>query len=170
MGFLALTLWCVSCKLRFVEVCKMGKIKEFYELADTYCNYVSAKEMTIDDISALMKLLMKLYLAAVDLPETDPETIDSAGSVKTDLIRIKFEEQIQTFYWEVFDPFVQEDAVCANLSEDLSEIAADLQNGMREFEAGRTGNAVFEWKFGLNSHWGNHAVDALRALHAIRIR
>ena len=117
-----------------------------------------------------MELLMKLYLSALGLPESDPETIDSATSDKTDKMTVTFKKQIPTIYWEVFDPFTKEEAVCADFAEDLSEIAADIQNGMREFEAGRTGNAVFEWKFGLNSHWGNHAVDALRALHAIRIR
>ena len=148
----------------------MDKIKVFYELADSYCYFVSSKENTIDDIPTLMELLVKLYLSALDLPESDPETIDSATSDKTDKIQVIFKEQIPTFYWEVFDPFTKEEAVCADLVEDLSEIAADLQSGIREFEAGRKGNAVFEWKFGLNSHWGNHAVDALRALHAIRIR
>ena len=42
------------------------------------------------------------------------------------------------------------------------------ENEMKEYEAGRFGNAIFEWKFGLNSHWGQHVVDALRALHAVR--
>ena len=148
----------------------MDKIKEFYELADSYCHFVTSKENTIDDIPTLMELLMKLYLSALGLPESDPETIDSATSDKTDKKTVTFKKQIPTFYWEVFDPFTKEEAVCADFAEDLSEIAADIQNGMREFEAGRTGNAVFEWKFGLNSHWGNHVVDALRALHAIRIR
>ena len=148
----------------------MDKVKDFYKLADSYCHYISTKEMTINDISKLMELLMKLYLSATNLPEKEPETIGSTKSAEADQIQITFDEQIPTFYWEEFDPFVQEEAVCSNLAEDLSEIAADLQNGMREFETGRLGNAVFEWKFGLNSHWGNHVVDALRALHAIRIR
>ena len=148
----------------------MDRVKEFYELADTYCHFVSAKEMTIDDVSALMELLMKLYLSAVCLPESEPETIDSSAPDVTDEIQVTFQKQIPTLYWEIFDPFVQEDAVCASLAEDLSEIAADMRNGMREFEAGRTVNAIFEWKLGLNGHWGNHAVDALRALHAIRVR
>ena len=148
----------------------MDKIKDFYKLADSYCHNISAKDITINDISMLMELLMKLYISATDLPETDMETIDSTELFEADRIQITFDAQIPTWYWEVFDPFVQEDAVCSNLADDLSEIAAELQNGMREFEAGRIGNAVFEWKFGLNNHWGNHAVDALRALHAIRIR
>ena len=148
----------------------MDKIKEFYDLADSYCHYISSKEMTIDDISKLMELLMKLYLSASDLPVKEPETIDSTESVKADQVRVTFDEQIPAFYWKEFDPFVQDEAVCSDLAEDLSEIAADLQNGMREFEAGRSGNAVFEWTFGLDNHWGDHAMDALRALHAIRIR
>lgn len=148
----------------------MDKIKDFYKLADSYCHNISAKDITINDISMLMELLMKLYISAADLPETDMETIDSTELFEADRIQITFDAQIPTWYWEVFDSFVQEDAVCSNLADDLSEIAAELQNGMREFEAGRIGNAVFEWKFGLNNHWGNHAVDALRALHAIRIR
>lgn len=148
----------------------MDKVKDFYKLAEAYCHYISTKEMTIDEIPTLMELLMKLYLSATCLPETVPETIDSTEAAEADRIQITFKEQIPTLYWEVFDPFVQEDAVCSDLAEDLSEIAVDLQNGMREFETGRLGNAVFEWKFRLNNHWGNHAVDALRALHAIRIR
>ncbi|MGI6508297.1 MAG: DUF5063 domain-containing protein [Saccharofermentanales bacterium] len=148
----------------------MDKIKEFYNLADKYCHFISAKEMTISDIATLMELLMKLYISAVNLPETEPETINSVVSDETDEILITFAEQIPQLYWEIFDPFNQEDAVCANLADDLSDIATDLYDGMREFEAGRTGNAVFEWKFGLNNHWGKHATDALRALHAIRIR
>lgn len=153
-----------------IGVCRMDKIKEFYQLADTYFRFISGKMMTIDDVSALMELLMKLYILAVDLPETAPETTDSAPSGETDAVSITFSEQIPQFYWEVFDPFVPEDAVCGNIVEDLSEIAADLQIGMKEFEAGRIGNAVFEWKFGLHRHWGGHTVDVLRAFHAIRTR
>ncbi len=145
----------------------MDRIRDFYHLADTYCRYVSARELRFDDIPVLIELLMKLYLSAASLPEAEPETHDTDVP---DEIQIRFDKQIPTFYWEVFDPFIQEEAVCFDLTEDLCEIAADLRCGMTEFEAGRTGNAVHEWKFGLNHHWGSHAVNALRALHAIRTR
>ena len=74
---------------------------------------------------------MKLYLSALGLPESDPETIDSATSDKTDKMTVTFKKQIPTFYWEVFDPFTKEEAVCADFAEDLSEIAADRKNGMK---------------------------------------
>ena len=147
----------------------MDIIKDFYELADVYCRFVTEKEIAIADIPVLMELLMKLYMSAVSLPEIAPESIDLSPSNDADVMQAVFEEQIPTFYWEVFNPFESDDPVCFNLAEDLSDIAADLQLGMREFEVGKTGNAIFEWKFGLNNHWGDHVVNALRALHAIRI-
>ena len=108
----------------------MDKIKEFYELADSYCHYIVASEMTIGDVKTLMKLLMKLYLSAIDLPEKTPETIGSVVSDKTDETRITFGKQIPRIYWEVYDPFVQEDSVCGDIVDDLSDIANDLQQGI----------------------------------------
>jgi len=48
----------------------MDKIKEFYELADSYCHFVTSKE----------------------------NTIDSATSDKTDKMTVTFKKQIPTFY------------------------------------------------------------------------
>ena len=146
----------------------MEKIEGFYKLADTYCRYIFSNVISKDNILALIELLMKLYISAVNLPEPEPETIHSTLSVESNAIQITFNDQIPQLYWEIFDPFVCEDAVCANIADDLSEIAKDLEIGMKEFEAGRTGNAAFEWKLGFESHWGSHLVDALRALHRIR--
>ena len=145
----------------------MDRIRDFYHLADTYCRYVSSREMTYTDIPVLIELLMKLYLSAVSLPEAEPETSDASVPEK---IQVRFDRRIPVFYWEVFDPFIQDEAVCEDLTDALSDIAAELKNGMTEFEAGRTGNAVHEWKLGLNHHWGSHAVSALRALHTLRMR
>ena len=145
----------------------MDQIREFYGLADSYCRFISAKPISAGDIPELMELLMKLYLSAGALPDTEAETTGSSG---TERIRISFEKQVPALYWEIFDPFVREDPVCMDLADDLSDIATDLRSGMREYEAGRTGNAVFEWKFGFKNHWGSHTVDALRALHSVRFR
>ena len=49
-------------------------------------------------------------------------------------------------------------------------ITIDLRRGMKEYESGRYGNAIFEWKLLFNNHWGQHIVDALRALHTVRSR
>lgn len=147
-------------------MCENEAVK-FYDLASEYCRFISESEITIDIVPYLIELLMKLYISATHLPETDPETIDSLSPDSGNL-SIKLEKQISSTYWEVYDPYVDEQPICGDLADDLSDIANDLKKGMREYEANRFGNAVFEWKLGLNSHWGQHVVDALRALHAVR--
>ena len=147
----------------------MDMIQEFYDLANAYCCFISENELTVDGIPFLMEQLMKLYISAMSLPESASEEDPCYITSKKDCSSIRISNQIPQFYWEVFDPFVQEDSVCGDIADDLSDIAADLQSGIREFEAGRIGSAIFEWKFGLNNHWGSHTIDVLRALHAIRI-
>ena len=142
--------------------------RKFYDIAQCFCDVVNndcaSQKIPLEP---LLAAAVQVYSAALGIPSVEPESED-ADTKERNPLNLSLDDS--DIYWEVFDPFTKEEAVCADFAEDLSEIAADLQNGMREFEAGRTGNAVFEWKFGLNSHWGNHVVDALRALHAIRIR
>lgn len=147
----------------------MDQVKEFYEQADEYCRFISENVITVYTVPYVMELLMKLYISAMNLPETEPETIASLSDI-SEAVAIRFSEQIPTTYWEIFDPHADKDPVCGDLIDDLSDVAAALKAGMKEYEAGRFGNAVFEWKFGLNNHWGQHIVDALRALHAARPR
>ncbi len=144
----------------------MEKATKFYKLAGDYCRFISENEITVNSVSMLTELLVTLYVSAMHLPEVEPETIGSPSYV-SESVPVMLDKQLSRFYWEVFDPYVQEPPVCCDLADDLSDIASDLRRGMKEYEAGRIGNAIFVWKFGLNNHWGNHTVDALRALHAI---
>lgn len=143
--------------------------KNFYEQADEYCWFIAENVITADTVPSLIEMLMILYISAMSLPETEPET-NELSSYISEAVSISFSEQIPTIYWEIFDPYVDEESVCGDLLDDLSDIAADLRDGMKEYEIGRFGNAIFEWKFGLNNHWGQHTVNALRALHSIRTR
>jgi len=71
-------------------------------------------------------------------------------------------------YWEVYEPLVQvadSDAVVAgSLSEDILDIYMDVARGLAYLEAGLVADAVWHWRFTRETHWGDHAVDALRAL------
>jgi len=141
--------------------------KEFYEQASEYCRFIAENVITADTVPSLMELLMTLYISAANLPEAEPETTESSLDI-SEAAAIRFAEQIPTTYWEIFDPYADADSVCGDLVDDLSDIAADLRDGMKEYEAGSFRNAIFEWRFGLNNHWGQHVVDALRALHVVR--
>ena len=145
----------------------MEEASVFYGLANDYCCYFK-EEVRLDSIPFLIEILMKLYVCAMKLPEAEPQPKDfkSASATKPPIIKIN--KQVETTYWEVFDPFHQEEPVCCSLLDDLSDIYADLQRGMIEYREGRTQNAVWEWKFGLSNHWGNHVVDVLRALNRLK--
>jgi hypothetical protein len=70
-------------------------------------------------------------------------------------------------YWEIFNPYVQEEPVAASLSDDISDIYQDVKRGIILYEQKDQTQAIWQWKFHFEIHWGNHAVDAVRALHSV---
>jgi hypothetical protein len=69
-------------------------------------------------------------------------------------------------YAFVFDPYVPE-IVESQLSDDLSSIATDLENGLRHFRSGNVEEALWWWQFSYVASWGNLAVAALNALLSV---
>lgn len=122
--------------------------------------------------AALIRLT-RLYLAALDLPppwsdeladQPDAERIgeQECKSVAEACRRLPFD-----YYGVVFDPHIvpPEEPVVGSLIDDLCDIYRDVVTGLREYEAGRRAQAVWEWSFLLQNHWGDHATSAIRALH-----
>ena len=69
-------------------------------------------------------------------------------------------------YSYVFDPYVPE-VVESQLSDDLTLIASDLENGLRHFRQGDIEEALWWWQFSYVSSWGNLAGVALNALLSV---
>jgi hypothetical protein len=69
-------------------------------------------------------------------------------------------------YSFVFDPYVP-DMVESQLSDDLTSIASDLENGLRHYRNGDIAEALWWWQFSYVSAWGNLAGAALNALLSI---
>ena len=59
-------------------------------------------------------------------------------------------------YSFVFDPYVPE-VVESQLSDDLTSIASDLENGLRHFRHGDVSEALWWWQFSYVASWGNLA-------------
>jgi len=69
----------------------------------------------------------------------------------------------------VFDPYdLGSQPVRGLVSDDLADICRDLREGLDLYDAGRTDEAVWQWRFGFDSHWGQHATHALYALRTLR--
>jgi len=69
-------------------------------------------------------------------------------------------------YSFVFDPYVPE-VVDSLLSDDLTSIATDLENGLRHYRQGDVAEALWWWQFSYVSSWGNLAGAALNALLSV---
>ena len=69
-------------------------------------------------------------------------------------------------YAFVFDPYVPE-VVESQLSDDLTSIATDLENGLRHYRLGNVAEALWWWQFSYVSSWGNLAGAALNALLSV---
>jgi hypothetical protein len=69
-------------------------------------------------------------------------------------------------YCYAFDPYAPE-LVEGQLSDDLTSIATDLENGLRHYRLGNIEEALWWWQFSYVSSWGNLAGAALNALLSV---
>ena len=76
---------------------------------------------------------------------------------------------LRRFYREVFDPYAEptDGEVTGDIIDDLNDIYRDLRRGLAYWRDGQTGNALREWRFDFQIHWGKHATSALRAVFAL---
>lgn len=68
-------------------------------------------------------------------------------------------------YWTTTS-IVEEAPVNLSLADALADIWRDLRSGLDALGSGNPREDVlWEWRFDFRTHWGLHAVEALRALH-----
>ena len=142
-------------------------VETFVCEARAYCRFVeSASELQLAErLHAARERLLKLYLAAVPLPYAEPDDTKASPSPDVPTAWPGFEGH--DVYWEVFDPYDHEhtDPVAGSLADDVLDVYRDIRPGLTLWDASQKQNAIWEWRFNFDTHWGDHAVDALRALH-----
>lgn len=122
-------------------------------------------------LSRLQRSLADLYALGIRLPviefdtETDlPESLRRAGSVWLDPIRNTLKERDR--YWEVFDPTKKDEPNMPSLADELTDIYSDVKEGLAIPDyGGSVAEALWTLQLSFISHWGFHAIDALRAIH-----
>lgn len=135
--------------------------------ADQYCDFIQ-QASTLPLVSRLTEArvrLLELYQAGTALPEVEPpddykavsKPVPPAAWARFDRFEI---------YWEVFDPYVNEASLSTTLSDDLLDVYFDVLYGLDLWrsEAPKAA-AICTWRDCFDIHWGDHAVDAIRALH-----
>ncbi len=168
-------------------------LTRFAPLAAAYCDLLDrAADLTAEILmQEVLRLLPQLYSGALALPPTgvlfdadapendDDDTAASGPDVSPDPDDGNVEEWMAAlrrlaallgpvdYYREVFDPYEPSSApeVTGSLADDLREIHRELRRGLRKWQRGETGEALWEWRFGFEYHWGEHLTGALRAIH-----
>jgi hypothetical protein len=148
------------------------------EEAERYCSLIetvgSSDRVTF--APAVAQSLAALVSAASRLASLDPGDMDTAVAPRRgqEQWKVRFDALQRTlaewaYYWTV-PPDTGYDApptALLPLADDLADIWLDLQHGLDALRLGaEPADVEWEWRFTFYTHWGRHATEALRALHA----
>ncbi len=103
--------------------------------------------------------------AQLDFEPREEYQPDVGPEADIDDMRLRLAKMLDSvdIYSFVFDPYLPE-VVESRLSDDLTSIAADLDNGLRHYKLGNVTEALWWWQFSYVSNWGNLAGAMLNAL------
>jgi Domain of unknown function (DUF5063) len=147
------------------------KVENFAEIVRRYCDWSESSFGEIEvEIQTAQKILAELNYFVLDLPDDDSEDDIKLEDVSTEqwtLVRDRFTHLPIDGYWTIFDPTKdkENDAVFAQLSDDLADIYRDIKYGLLLFDAGHFSEAVWEWKFNYKIHWGRHLLSAQKVIY-----
>ena len=158
----------------------------FASVAQEFCSVIDSAP-NLDTIELLMRvyrILPHLISEAVNLPnmelsEDESQEEDSRKSQARARLRLseaqwgKLYEFLKAklgdlnLYWEVWDPTKDHEAIHGSLADDFADIYRDLKEGLSLAEAHQVPpeDNIWHWRLGYYSHWGKHAIDALRTIH-----
>lgn len=122
---------------------------------------------TLRDIAMALDELVRVYF---ETPDVEPDTVDATEAPRID--EAAFGQNAARFFegddviW-LIDPEggPDQDAMCTFATSELAEIAGDLTKVLWEFENGSEADAIWEFRYGYQSHWGNHLHRVRQYLH-----
>ncbi len=140
----------------------IGRVREYVQLIESF-----GSMPLLRFLARVAELLTKLYSATWTIEPTRPT--DEAVVARRPSPLKQLAERLGAFelYFCVFGARVRDEPVVGSLADDLADIYLDLAGALDKFDAGRHDDAVWDWRFALRGHAGDHLVRALPALHAI---
>lgn len=158
----------------------------FGAIAQTFCDVVdSAPDLDrVDLLVRVYRILPRLISEAISLPDVElghdegqeeerRKSIILATSQLNDarwgqlysLLKEKLGDW--NLYWQVWDPRKDNEAIHGSLADDIADIYRDLKEGLIRIEAHQSplGDIIWDWRIAFYSHWGKHAIDAMRTIH-----
>jgi hypothetical protein len=123
--------------------------------------------------SLALRRVAQLYAEALELPQpwSENATVQHAEmpvflEARLNQVRLRAAAIPLQHYSEIFSPLVPPDPpMVGDLADDLVAIYRDVAPGLHLHESGRIDDALWQWGFGFQMQWGQHASSAIRALH-----
>jgi Domain of unknown function (DUF5063) len=148
----------------------------FAEPAKELCDLLKSGDLRDErTFDAIHRLLPALYSLALAMPLVVGDESAEANSPTPEQRREVCARVAEAFghrnlYRQVYDPYAPEDdaPLWGIVADDLADIFGDLESGLYFWRLDRPDDAIWEWRFGVEQHWGNHVVDVLRALQWLR--
>jgi hypothetical protein len=168
-----------------MDIRKHPDVLRFRRAAECFCRLLESPPGDADRwVEDVLAALARLYACGHALPTFG---VSDDGPDLREMFQVDDEEWRRVYdlvhdtlgpqytYWAYFDPSEPRDSkekpIFHDLGDDLADIYRDIKPGLRAWDAGLETylrDIVFGWKFPLfSSHWGVHAVSAMRALHPI---
>jgi len=164
----------------------IGAINRFGLIAQQYCFFLDSRSALdkSEFVLGLYRMLPELIAEGSRLPLVsfrDDESEEQEATIRrilaeTEMRQQEWEQLYDSLkeklgdwdlYWMVFDPRTDNEAIRGSLADDIADIYRDLKDGigLQERDKVPACEIIFEWRFGFTSHWGQHAVNALRTIH-----
>ncbi|GGK51510.1 DUF5063 domain-containing protein [Nocardia camponoti] len=154
-----------------------ASVVAFVDAARAFCGAVEciAESASVEDAARrLVAPLAHLVAAGSALPQVDPTEADLPRTVDRDAWYARYREMADGFgnadlYWTNLDIAQLDSNLCAgSLADDIADIWREMRTGIAALDNGSDWrDVVFEWRLSFHHHWGRHAVEALRPLHAL---
>lgn len=160
------------------EILLLEEFQIFVDASKDFCSFIEkgSANTESDFLLSTQNHLLTLYNLGRNLPrvklETDTnfETGSDDAEIKA-ILKFISERVPFSYYWAVLNP-VDETGLpetgTGDLIDDLGDIYSDLKEALMLYEKDNVGakeNAIFQFKFGYDNHWGEHCIEALYAIH-----
>jgi hypothetical protein len=151
-------------------------VSEFREQAERYCALIDlpGQYRRREYAALLLESLAGLVWAATRLPDPEPTHTDVADGPSHE----DWAERVTAVsrvvgkwnqYWTTMEVLGDDepDVVTLPVWDDLADVWRDVKSGLLALEDGEpVEDVAWQWRFDFWTHWGAHATEALRALHA----
>jgi hypothetical protein len=147
-------------------------IQKFADAVQRFCVWAeSLPGDPFQEMKIAQQLLSELQFRVVALPDLEPseeDYVDVITSEQRKDVYGRFMVLPVQGYWDTYDPLGEEgkEPVFNLLPDDLADIYKDIKEGLKLFEEGKINDAVWEWRFHFEGHWGRHLTSAQRAIYS----